>query len=74
MIPWLEMNVDKILELYTIKSPIADFLQFYPKTTSPFKSIEMNLDSKKHIRKLKFYENNNDTIEIQFTNVKTQAA
>lgn len=72
LVPWVSLDVDKILASYEIQSPQMDFLQFYPKTPSPFKSIEMSLDKKNQIRKLKFYEKNSDTIEIIFNALKAQ--
>lgn len=66
LVPWLEMNVDKIIEAYSIVELAPSHLRFTPKSGSLFKTIEMRVAKTSHIERLTFYEKNGDSIDITF--------
>jgi len=72
LVPWLEMDVEKLLARYTITQTAPDQLRFVPKTGALFKEIGMKLAPNGHLQRLSFSEQNGDSIEIDFKAAKIQ--
>lgn len=72
LLPWLEMDVDKLLAEYTIVETAPSELQFTPSTKSLFKYIGLKLAKNKHIETLTFTEQNGDSISIEFKGAKIE--
>jgi hypothetical protein len=66
LLPWLEMDVDALLKEYRVDSTSPSKIQFTPKNTSLFKTIQLSLGKNKHIETLLFQEKTGDSIAIGF--------
>jgi len=76
LVPWLEMDIDKLMSEYSIFEIKPSHLRFTPaadaKNKPIFRDIELKLASNKHIKTLTFNEQNGDSIEITFKAAKIE--
>jgi hypothetical protein len=72
LVPWLEMDVEKLLAQYSIVKTGPSQLRFTPRDSTLFKTIEMTLASNGHMRTLTFSEQNGDSIRIDFKAAKIE--
>jgi hypothetical protein len=72
LVPWLEMDVDKLMAQYSIVETAPSQLEFTPSDSALFKTIGMKLAKNGHMRTLTFNERNGDSIQIDFKAAKIE--